>query len=113
MVDGRVRLVRHRLEVPGHRRGSIGSKESGELLRQVRSVFAAGGEIQRRRTSRRCAQPVSGTLHQSAIVPPETRIEGDVGVEEVALEEEGLDDEEAGERLADDRGLGASSGIAP
>lgn len=47
-----------------------------------------------------------GLLQELLVVPPEARVERDVRVEQVGLEQERLHDEQAGQRFADDGGLG-------
>jgi hypothetical protein len=47
--------------------------------------------------------------HEGLSVPPHARVDGDVAVEQRGLGEERLDHEQAGERLADECGLGGDA----
>ena len=105
MVDRTVRLLRHRFVMHGPAGGRPRGNELGKPDRKPRNLFlAAARQVER---SRRGSRRLRGSaLEQLAAVPPETRIEGNVRVEQLRLDQKGLDDEEPRERFADDRRFG-------
>ena len=54
-------------------------------------------------------QALGGAAHQGLVVPPEARAERNGDVEQSGLKEERLDDEEAGQRFADDGRLAVAA----
>src|SRR5687767_113302 len=106
MIDGRMLLLGHRLVAPADPFRIARTERLHELSRRRNDPgLIARRDEERLRGRRRATQPFARLHDELRVIPPETRIEGDVRVEELRLDDEGLDDEETRERFADDRAL--------
>src|SRR5437588_192948 len=86
--DGGVRLLRQILMVPANaRRGGL-PEHVREGPGEVVAVLPATGEVEPLLQPRPCTELLAGSLDLLAAVPPQTRVDSDVGVEEVRLAQE-------------------------
>src|SRR4051794_260961 len=97
-------LLRHLLMMPMETsRGVLGEGGRQQLGDALDRFLSAARQIERLLPLRPVTQPRPRTTDQLPVVPPEARIEGEIGVEQVGLEEERLYHEQPGEGFPDNR----------
>src|SRR5262245_51248271 len=103
MVDRRVLLLRQLFEMPADSLWRVLFKDRCESFGVFRDLFLiAACEPELFFNLRPRTESFRRIVDELLFVPPKTGVNCDVGVEQVWLEKERLDDKQAGERLADD-----------
>src|SRR5688500_1800570 len=105
MVYRRMPLLLHGLVMPLQSGRRVGLNSRGKAVDPIAALLEAAGEPQSFVRLGLRAQALGSGFHQGATVPPQARVDGDVAVEQVRLQQKGFDHEEAGEGFADDRRL--------